>query len=60
MAVATYNAQVSKVNRQRQLGANGVYQMAETVASAPDGRSFPIRSIVSIHRTAAALEGGSI
>ena len=40
MAVATYNAQVSKVNQQRQLGANGVYQMAETVASAPDGAAF--------------------
>ena len=40
MAVATYNAQVSKVNQQRQLGANGVYQMAQTVASAPDGAAF--------------------
>ena len=40
MAVATYNAQVAKVNQQRQLGANGVYQMAETVASAPDGAAF--------------------
>ena len=37
MAVATYKAQVDKVNQQRQLGANSVYQMAETVASAPAG-----------------------
>lgn len=40
MAVATYKTQVEGANQQRQLGANGVYQMAETVASAPPGAAF--------------------
>lgn len=40
LAVASYKAQVDNVNQQKQLGANGVYQMAETVASAPAGAAF--------------------
>lgn len=40
LAVATYKAQVEKMNQQRQLGANAVYQMAETVATAPPGAAF--------------------
>lgn len=40
LAVATYKAQVDGANQKRQLGANGVYQMAETVASAPPGAAF--------------------
>lgn len=40
MAVASYKTQVERANEQRQLGANGVYQMAETVASAPPGAAF--------------------
>jgi len=40
LAVASYKAQIDNVNQQKQLGANGVYQMAETVASAPAGAAF--------------------
>jgi hypothetical protein len=52
---AQYDAKVALANQQRQLGASGVYQMAETVASAPAGAAFETFSRIN-PQAAAALK----
>lgn len=53
VAVATYKTQVEGVNQQKSLGASSVYQMAETVASAPKGAAFETFSRIDPEKAAA-------
>lgn len=50
---AQYDQKVALANQQRQLGANSVYQMAETVASAPPGAAFETFSRINPDAAAA-------